>query len=279
MNALDGVYAKLDRARVHARELEQRIECLIDPDKYRFVPQPNGEPCEKVFRIDDLPVVGQDLSAILGDCILNIRSSLDHLAWQLAKRDGWDACPVDEPQKIKFPIYHSDRDKHGKHKPARIYGVRDPAVKDAVEVIQPYKRQVLGEAKRDPLWILNELCNIDKHRLLLVIVCVLNTSSMYWGTSADQPIPRLRLKTGPLKDHDEVAWFAWDNWIPKPDFDPHLSLTVKLNEGPPATMISQWRVMELLTALYSVVEHSVVGMKFGQFFGAAPRHGASLLAP
>jgi|BarGraNGADG00212_1021973.scaffolds.fasta_scaffold91279_2 hypothetical protein len=57
MGALDGVYAKLDRARVHAREMKQRLDAGLDPELHEFVREYDGSPSKYVYKIERLPAV------------------------------------------------------------------------------------------------------------------------------------------------------------------------------------------------------------------------------
>jgi hypothetical protein len=105
------------------------------------------------------------LSAIVGDCLYTLRSSLDHLAWQLASLNG------PPPSGTEFPIFTDCGAYHrlSRGKPARgsgLYKTRGiaPAEQALIEQSQPYNRPSDPEA--DPLWILHSLCNIDKHRVL-----------------------------------------------------------------------------------------------------------------
>lgn len=101
------------------------------------------------------------LSAIVGDCLYTLRSSLDQLAWQLASLNG------PPPSGTEFPIFTDCGAYHrlSRGKPARgsgLYKTRGiaPAEQALIEQSQPYNRPSDPEA--DPLWILHSLCNIDK---------------------------------------------------------------------------------------------------------------------
>lgn len=95
---------------------------------------------------------------IAGDFIGNLRSSLDHLAWDLAgigtKKRSSDIC---------FPVFGKD----SPHTQAKITeataGIPSPAI-TIMKSLQPYNS---GQAyKSDHLWRLNFLWNTNKHRLI-----------------------------------------------------------------------------------------------------------------
>src|SRR5579859_3666483 len=64
------------------------------------------------------------------------------------------------PKKTQFPIF--DHVDAGKFKGCTS-GVPAQAV-SIIESLQPYHRRDAAAIKSDPLWRLNKLCNIDKHR-------------------------------------------------------------------------------------------------------------------
>jgi len=69
--------------------------------------------------------------------------------------------------KTQFPIFFNDTPDNRKTIKRRIRGVATSAEAE-IESLQPYKRRPL-DPTADLLWLLSELDNIDKHRLLLVV--------------------------------------------------------------------------------------------------------------
>ncbi|HSZ03977.1 MAG TPA: hypothetical protein VK778_02105 [Solirubrobacteraceae bacterium] len=103
----------------------------------------------------------------IGDCLYGFRSSLDHLAFELAEHHTAAPLPSNIAKDTEFPIY-------GPMAPdqnllTKKIGAIDPAAKAIIEALQPHHR---GNPafERDPLWILSQLCNLDKHRTLHVVV-------------------------------------------------------------------------------------------------------------
>ena len=266
MHPFDSAYRKLDRARHHARDLRASITKAFDPETFNFVGYPDGAPCKRVYRVHGLPAVDPDWSLILGDFIANTRNALDHLAWSLAD-------PAVRNHKTKFPILSQDTDKQGNPKPATIHGVTDPAVLAAVDAVQPYQELRFGhDVEDDLLYGLNRLCNTDKHQLLLVVTAAMRTDSIWWGSDEGDPeVVDLRVEAGPLSyDQQDVMWLTFDR-EPYASFDPHLTLEVRLGGG------NWWYHLTELTsvvdAIYSEVEHGVIGQHFAPLFGMTSRHG------
>ena len=171
--SLEGVKLKIDRATEHLEELNKEVENYLDGRPYEVVgkPREEGNPL-LVCKVHRQPPLR--LSVLLGDFLHNLRSSLDHLAWQLVLANG--GTPGEA---TSFPIYARRRKyKEFKKKNDALSGVVGEISEDAarlVEKFQPYNNQA-GTPKEDPLWILNKLNNVDKHRQFNV--AALNTSEV-----------------------------------------------------------------------------------------------------
>src|SRR5260370_28200532 len=105
---------------------------------------------------------------MIGDCVHNLRSALDHLVYQLAILNK---APASARDKTSFPIF---LDQNG------FIGVTNKKVKPYVsaeafaqiERSQPYftaNPSELPLMERHTLWVLSQLDIIDKHRLILVL--------------------------------------------------------------------------------------------------------------
>ena len=104
---------------------------------------------------------------IIGDCLQNLRSSLDYLVWELVLAEG------KEPGKHNsFPIcpgptsdsFDKALERRGK-RPSCLEGIHVDAVTE-IRKLQPYRW--LNEWGMDLLWVLNELTNFNKHRRILL---------------------------------------------------------------------------------------------------------------
>lgn len=162
--SLEGVELKIARASEHLDALGAEASAYLDSDPYQVVGEPQADGdilwvC-KVHRY--LPL---RLSVVLGDFLHNLRSSLDHLAWQLVLANG--GTPE---RKTTFPILS----KKGS-KPIGIAGGVSAKAADLVERFQPYN-STDTTPREHPLWVLSTLNNIDKHREFNI--AVLNVSDM-----------------------------------------------------------------------------------------------------
>jgi hypothetical protein len=101
-----------------------------------------------------------DWSLLVGDYLFNLRSALDHLAWQLVLANN-----AQPGQGTEFPIF-KDPAAYKKRVARKTAGMQ-PLVVAVIESLQPYQPWESG-AFDHPLWRLHNLCNIDKHRTLLL---------------------------------------------------------------------------------------------------------------
>jgi hypothetical protein len=110
------------------------------------------------------PVIDPNLPLIVGDCIHNLRSALDHLVFQLAilKGTGTEAAA-----KTAFPIYLTAK-SFKNFVDSRVAPFIERNALTEIERLQPYARGNAGE--QDIIWVLSQLDIIDKHRLLVVAV-------------------------------------------------------------------------------------------------------------
>jgi hypothetical protein len=163
-SALDGVRAKIARAQEHLKNVNSSIRSVLaTKEKY---PTPGYEyhpdSQELVIRMQKITPLDRALPLAVGDCIHNARSALDHLVFQLAILNGAGSSAAST---TSFPVCLSAGalKKTVQH---RIAPFISSAALAEIEKRQPY---ALGNAGRDDvLYVLAQLDNIDKHRLLIV---------------------------------------------------------------------------------------------------------------
>jgi hypothetical protein len=100
---------------------------------------------------------------MIGDYVHNARSALDQVIFAISYSRNPDEFANDRT--TSFPIFN-DRDAFNRprrNRPAlhEIRGI-PPDAKAIVEGLQPYHRG--KDAASDPLWLVHEMSNIDKHR-------------------------------------------------------------------------------------------------------------------
>jgi hypothetical protein len=176
-----------------------------------------------------------DLGTLIGECVHNLRSALDQLAWQLAIVAGNDP----PPKTTEFPIF-LDREKFhalGKNgKPTRASGLfkmrsLDPDSQALIENMQPYHA---GDSH--PLWVLHELSKTDKHRFTLATALAVQWPMMSPPKVRDLLIVGEHAKLPPYEGGDTISTFQVQRTGPNPDLKvkPNFSLSVVFDKQGPA---------------------------------------------
>jgi hypothetical protein len=128
-------------ANEHIFDTEYVVSAHLDPAKAGFQ------------RMDKMPF---DIVLMAGDIIHNLRSALDHLAFNLVQVGG--GTPT---TKTCFPIAET-REKYESSKAAKVRGMTD-AAKVAIDDLHPYG------GGNESLWRIHYLDIVDKHKELIVI--------------------------------------------------------------------------------------------------------------
>jgi hypothetical protein len=151
---MENSYAKLIWATNHLNTLHAAI-AEFSANPYGITREDDLENGSHILRLKLLDVPTH-ICLIAGDAVYNMRASLDQLVWSLANLSGI-------PKRTAFPIVDGPvltRDKLRSSKRS-LLGVPKEAVCE-IEFLQPYHRG--ASYKTHPLWRLDEMCNLDKHR-------------------------------------------------------------------------------------------------------------------
>jgi hypothetical protein len=148
---------KLGRAKRHYAELEATLEIFFATTPYKISTRRNDEG-KLVYYLSEVTEVPAELSLITGDVVQNLRSALDHLAYDLWVKE---ANSQGRGDKIYFPI-DKDQASYNKNKAGKVQGIsrRSLAIIDS---LSPYP------GGNDVLWRIHTLNNHDKHRLLVTV--------------------------------------------------------------------------------------------------------------
>jgi hypothetical protein len=158
---MESANLKLVRAQEHILAIRNINEDYTEREPNVIIKHPDGS--NELKFIESPP---DAISVLAGECIYQIRSALDHLAFQLVKLNrGGGTLPPDWEEKCAFPL----RVKLPKKTPVfncfegTLPGITVQAF-TFIESVQPYNR---GEVNAY-LGRLAILSNIDKHRHLHV---------------------------------------------------------------------------------------------------------------
>lgn len=235
---LDGVKAKLDRARVQAEELKAEVSEAMNYDARpsgtpKIEQDPDtGEFVAKWSRAADYPL---EWSVTLGEFFHNLRSAMDHIAWQIVAT----VAPQKLSNRVAFPICTKPKDFEAALK-EKVPGVRScDGYGTAIEGVQPYRASP-EDPFRSILWLISRLNNIDKHRLLYVVEERVSSSTISFATSTgeiDVPLTSRLSDGSALKDQTEIARFPLSAFegIDEPDVKMHIGLGcyIALGKGTP----------------------------------------------
>ena len=151
-----------------------------------------------------------ELALLVGDCLSNLRASLDHLVYAIAlKHTGRDE--IADQKFLQFPIYDDSKkfgDWKGKVVKANLLSTD---VLNDIELCQPYKG---WDGKKDTLerhlsqksmWLLNALINADKHRTITPITQVRISNLRFAATIPDEGALASFTLSGSYKDGDQIG--------------------------------------------------------------------------
>lgn len=203
---LAGTVEKFNRSKEQFDELLREMDAFFNAE-----PKPYGTAGEldmnarewiERFQVHETPPLR--LGVILGDCVHNLRSALDHLVWQLTLLDG--GTPDDETQ---FPIASKSEAQFDRMAERRVPHLTD-AHRATIKRAQPYHGG--NEADSHPLAVLATLSNTDKHKLV-------HPTYSFMATDADEigrhflgmaeegmPIARVKVIANNSRLKDGTPW-------------------------------------------------------------------------
>jgi hypothetical protein len=210
---LGSARAKLGHAKRHVAELHSIIDLFFEDRGHRpklkaDLDSASGYHVLRIRSVPDLDPLIEDISLLVGDVVHDLRSALDHVAWQLANQ--FFGGTVVKPTQIYFPICDP--------KPGRAH--KSPSFLDPVDWLilhefQPCK----GLNGRADSWDgdyihqlsqLQKMSNQDKHRRLSIVLLTPNAFSTIptrftlppWIIRAGDSF---EFRPGSVSDHDPEA--------------------------------------------------------------------------
>lgn len=158
--SLAGCRAKIERAKQHIHDLNTTIVAFFDTKPYVVGTKRNPDTRQLIYYVVSVPDTPPTILTIAGDVFQNLRSALDHLAYQLVFVGTKGRGPFEH---VYFPARFNSASEYESKRMGQVQGMRQEAIK-AIDAIEPYQG-----GKGDILWRLHQLNNIDKHRLLLTV--------------------------------------------------------------------------------------------------------------
>lgn len=219
---MDSVRAKFTRAKKYANEAKSLCDLIADNTKADIRTSTDSDPTIlEIYLAEDVKIPFE-LGTIIGDCLGNIRSAFDHLAWKLVILDGG------KPNRYtQFPIY-SIRPNNG------INGLIKPSIRNqdiliALEASQPYSNA--NGYENDQLWFVNEMCKIDKHRFPILDVAVVDIEKTFWTLPNGIESPSVKVSRMPIQNGSRLATFDFHGIEVPKDFIAQVPIAVIINDA------------------------------------------------
>lgn len=241
--SLDGPWKKLGRAKYHIEVMTAQMAPYVEAQLNKTVIEQNVDGTEFVFHFSEVIEPNPGWPLILGDCLYNLRASLDYLVLELHRHHlGVPLNPQIEKSSM-FPIF--DRPEEYKAKGAwRVKHLPAPT-KATIEAMQPYNATNLD---RTPwyLELINVFTNIDKHR----------EPNFTWQAAIHVPGTELPPEYGavveqfggPLKAKAPVAKWTFAK-SPHMDMDINGTVRVSISDGS-----REWDLLAFLTGAVVAIE-------------------------
>jgi hypothetical protein len=213
VHPLENFALKVNRANEHLDGLRSAVEGFVQSDFYETATEFDYKR-RLVARVKNVEQPPLELAVLIGDAIHNLRSSLDNLAYALATAHT-GKLPPGVARACAFPIFETGPLFRGEKKRGAAPKMRAmaPRTRAAIERLQPYHRRKHPELEL--LWILEELSNLDKHRLgALTSAAMAGSSYRLSGTGAFR-VEGLDVISGALKEKAVVARF-YGEFAPPP---------------------------------------------------------------
>lgn len=237
--ALGGVLAKVNRADAHLEVLDHVWTEYIraDPCPYTFSVYEDPDTGDNDVHVEIVEQPPDVLSVIVGDVLHNLRSGLDHLAWELVKRAGGKpgrhTCfPICDTEDEWIKMVEHRRRSDDRRSPLDGIEPESP-IWQFIQAVQPYKGAIYAEAMTD----LRVLSNADKHRTLLVSGVYPDPDDfaaiLHWNPEAVLRRQEIFLTDKPLEDGDEVASLNFDPRKPDPNLyvEGELGFDIAFSDG------------------------------------------------
>jgi hypothetical protein len=151
---------RLERAREHLESFIREVADFLGTSEFPLVGETEQLTGDRIYLAGEMPAPPPTLGLIVGDCVHNLRSTLDHLVCDLSLVvDASTPC-----EKTSFPVCTS-MDAWKTCLGKELARVPSAAAKRIFNIQPLHWRTRAPEGyKLHPMWELNELWNWDKHR-------------------------------------------------------------------------------------------------------------------
>jgi hypothetical protein len=217
--------AKADRAKELVEGLKSDAWEFDQLHRGAIVIEMNPQQTEYVFVLDSVYHVPQDWPITIGEILFNLRSALDHVAYELATSHSGPSLDPKVAQSAEFPIFSSEEDfrDRGRHKIRAIA----PDRQALIERMQPFPGRTSRAARTlvdeipEYLYLLHELARVERHRLPPVVTQVMTAGS--WMSHWPTPV----LNVGRVGPGSTIATMGYHQ-----EFEPYVSQQPRFSFSP-----------------------------------------------
>jgi hypothetical protein len=158
---LTNAHWKTERAECHLHDLKEAVSTFC-ANSHTITSEEELEWDQVRYRVC-LQQPHVSIYLICGDYLQCLRTALDQAVWSLINhRTGAD------PESSEFPVFEEPLNSESKRRfNKKVDGLSSSAI-DYIKSIQPYNRPAGLPLSASPLWCLNELNRIDKHRRISI---------------------------------------------------------------------------------------------------------------
>jgi hypothetical protein len=153
-----GPKLKIERANKHIAELQAVLEAFLKTNFYRLGVD-NLNDGTNVLTFELIGTLPSDVPLIIGDAIHNLHTALDLMIWEIESRIGKPS------RSTKFPFYQTRSELVGAIENGNLKAAPE-ICHIIIEDIKPYR------GGNDLLYGLHELDIMDKHKLLIPIISI-----------------------------------------------------------------------------------------------------------
>jgi hypothetical protein len=257
---LSGVYLKLQRAETHIQSFHDEVAAFSnrDPKPFDFAvretPGSNHSIEYNLYAvIREKPP--HEMALPFGDAIQNIRSALDYLVYELAPPS------VRRQRKTQFPIFTKERE-FKEQSPRMLMGIKGDE-RTIIERVQPYA--VTNPPSDDPLTVLQELSNRDKHRLLTPMIAAVRELDS-WVASDNADIRFTYLARGAVEDGARIVAFTATPQDPAKDMNVYPQSGLEIQIGDTGIVGFDIGAVDLLRMIHHHVRWTILDMAFERRF-------------
>ena len=219
MVTLEGVNAKIQRAQDQIERLARDIEASCEDQRALFSEELRPDVGDKIwiFR-GETPIVPIEYSIRLGEIVYNLRSALDQLIWQLVHANYKAPSHRNE-----FPIF-DDESRFNNVVKTKLAGVSQQSLA-IIKEMQPFRK----DDKWSALKTVHSLCNIDKHRSVILPLYMLDRCSVTYRGGGDPSMkPLVRSFFSTMEPELRKDMIAYSVQPPDAIFEINLFVDMKL---------------------------------------------------